>query len=120
MSDLSFDSTDRELSFAVSGPSGTAGYIEVAIAKSLVEDLSDVEVKLNDEEVDYTITSLDDSCLLYLTYLHSTHEVTITLGYKSIPFVETPRGKAIVYGIPIAVAVILIVLYALRRRQQNP
>ncbi len=51
VSALAFNTTSSELSFTVSGPSGTKGYVKVSIAKSLVENVSDVKVYLDGERV---------------------------------------------------------------------
>jgi hypothetical protein len=119
VSALAFNSTSRELSFTVTGPSGTTGYANVYIAKTLVENIADVKVYLNGNQLNYTVTSLDDSWLLHFTYQHSTHKVTVTLGHVSAPFIETPLGKIIAIGIPIIAIVILIILYVLKRKRRS-
>ena len=118
VSSLAFNTTNRTLSFTVSGPSGTKGYVKVTVAKSLVENIADVKVYLDGNQLNYTVTSLDDSWLLHFTYLHSTHKVTISLSAISTPFIETPLGKVVLYGIPITAMVILIVLYVLKKKQR--
>jgi hypothetical protein len=82
VSALAFNSTSRELSFVVSGPSGTSGYVKVTIAKDLVANATDIKVYLDGSPLNYTVTSLGDSWLLYFTYMHSDHAVTIGLGIK--------------------------------------
>jgi len=119
VSALAFNSTSRELSFTVTGSSGTTGYANVYIAKTLVENIADVKVYLNGNQLNYTVTSLDDSWLLHFTYQHSTHKVTVTLGYVSARFIETPLGKIIAIGIPIIAIVILIILYVLKRKRRS-
>jgi len=120
ISELAFNSTSRELSFTVTGPSGTTGYVNVYIAKTLIENIADVKVYLDGVQLNYTATSLDDSWLLHFTYLHSTHKVTIRLGDISFPFIETPLGKVVIYVVPITAIVILIALYFLRKKRGNP
>lgn len=80
VSALAFNSTSRELSFTVSGPSGTRGYVKVTIAKDLVANATDIKVYLDGSQIYYTVESLDDSWLLHFTYMHSDHAVTIGLG----------------------------------------
>ena len=79
ISSLSFDSDTRELNFVVSGPDGTEGYIKIIIAKSLIADMQAVKVKLNNTEIDYTASSIDDSWQIYFTYAHSSHIITVNL-----------------------------------------
>lgn len=77
---LAFNSTGRELSFTVSGPPGTTGYISVTIAKPLIGNISDLKVYLNGTEIIYQVTSTNDSWLLYFTYHHSINNIMISLG----------------------------------------
>jgi len=85
LSALTFDSASRELSFSVSGDSGTTGYVNVNIPKSLVSDVSGLKVYLDSTQIDYTAQSQGDSWLLYLTYHHSSHSVMISLASASSP-----------------------------------
>lgn len=117
ISSLAFNSTSLELSFTVSGSNGTRGYVKVTITKSLISNIADTKVYLNDTQIDYTTASLDDSWLIHLTYQHSTHRVKINLGVISTSFVDTPAGKIVLYGVPIAAALILAFLYALKKKQ---
>ena len=86
-------------------------FLSARIARSIVENIADVKVYLDGNQLNYTATSLDDSWLLYFTYLHSTHKITITLCQASSPFIETPLGKAILYAVSITATAILTVRY---------
>jgi hypothetical protein len=117
VSELAFNSTSRELSFTVTGPSGTAGYVNVYIAKALIDNIADVKASLDGVQLNYTATSMDDSWLLHLTYLHSTHKVTVNLGDISFPFIETPLGKVAIYVVPITAIAVLIALWISRKKR---
>jgi len=110
VSELAFNSTSRELSFTVTGPSGTTGYVNVYIAKTLVDNIADVKVYLDGDQLSYTVTSTDDSWLLHFTYSHSTHKVNINLGL--IPFIPpqliTPLSLGIL-ALALAVATVLLI-----------
>ena len=80
ISELFFNSTSAELSFTVSGEYGTAGYVEVTIAKSLVSSIQDVKVFLDGSQLNVVITGDADSWLLAFTYTHSTHKVIVSLA----------------------------------------
>jgi len=80
VSALAFNSTSLELSFTVSGTSGTAGYVKVAIAKSIVANAENIKVYLDGNQLDYEVTSNSGSWLLTFTYKHSTHQVMISLA----------------------------------------
>jgi parallel beta-helix repeat protein len=79
VSAIAFNSTSSELSFTVNGPSGTDGYVNVSIAKTLVGNVSDLKVYLDGSESEYSITSVDDSWLLMFSYAHGSHQVVVNL-----------------------------------------
>jgi hypothetical protein len=79
ISAFSFNSTSQELSFSVNGTSGTTGYVDVYIPKSLIGDISDLRVLLDGNQVAYTTQSQGDSWLVSFSYHHSTHQVSIAL-----------------------------------------
>ena len=76
---LSFNSTTLELTFSVTGPSGTRGYTQVTIDNSLISNPENLQVKLDGKELEYTITQLDNSWVITLNYSHSTHEISMQL-----------------------------------------
>jgi outer membrane protein assembly factor BamB len=79
LSGLAFNATGKVLSFTASGPSGTTGYAQITLSKSIVADPTGIAVSVDNSSVSYTITSLDDSWLLTLNYTHSTHRVAVDL-----------------------------------------
>jgi hypothetical protein len=97
VSQFSFNSTSRELSFTVSGPSGTTGYVNVYIAKSLIGDISTLKVYLDGNQIDYTAVSTNASWLLHFTYQHSTHRVIVSLG--------SPANSYPLYTVVIVIAI---------------
>jgi hypothetical protein len=106
VSALFFNSTSAELSFTVSGESGTAGYVEITIAKSLVSSVQDIKVYLDGAELNVAITSDEDSWLLSFNYLHSTHNVKISLAANA----DATTFIGIKYWMWIAIAVIAAVI----------
>lgn len=90
VSNLAFNSTSQELSFTVTGPTGTTGYVEVCIAKSLIQDPANLKVYLDEEQLNYTSTQTEESWIIYFTYHHSTHTVTLNMGTTQLKlFQET-------------------------------
>jgi hypothetical protein len=80
VSQLAFNSTSAELSFTVSGVEGTTGFVKATIAKSLISNGADVTVFLDGNQLNYTLTSTDESWVLLFNYSHSTHEVAVYMG----------------------------------------
>ena len=98
ISELEFKPSSRKLSFTVSGPSGTTGFIDLTIAKTLVADVMDLRVYLNGTETGYTVSSTDDAWILSFTYAHSTHQVVIDIADRTPPTVSftAPTEGAVV------------------------
>jgi parallel beta-helix repeat protein len=82
LSGVTFNSTTCELSFGVVGPSGTSGYVEVCIPKSLVNNSSLLKVYLDGEQLTYLVEMREDFWLISFTYRHSVHEILINFGFS--------------------------------------
>ena len=96
---LAFNSESHELNFTVTGESGTTGYADVYIAKSIIDDIANVKAYLDGGKVEYTATSINDSWLLHFSYQHSTHEVSIRLGLPPPEsLLEDPLALALIIG----------------------
>jgi len=80
ISELAFNSTSKIMSFTVSGPSGTTGYTNVTIAKTLIPDIENLQIYVDGNQVTYAVTSTEYYWLIHFTYTHSTHEVLIILN----------------------------------------
>ena len=77
VSALSFNGTSQEISFTVSGPNGTTGYVKATVSKNLMPDDQKIKVFIDDKPMTCVITSNDNSWILTFTYQHSTHQVKI-------------------------------------------
>ena len=116
VSDLVFNSTSGELSFTVSGASGTTGYADVYISKSLVNDISTVKACIDGNTINYTITSTVEAWILHFVYHHSTHEVTINLNNATTSkFSIMQLLQGIIYGAIISLSVIVVLLLIFRK-----
>jgi hypothetical protein len=106
VSALFFNSTSSELSFSVSGMSGTWGYVEVTISKTLVSSIQDVKVYLDGNQLNVAVTDDGDAWLLLFTYTHSTHAVLVSLA--AVPEVGVESwvwiASTVVVGVLFAVA----------------
>ena len=80
LSALSFDASTKVFSFVVSGDTGTEGYVEVFIPKTMLNDTSAVKILIDNNQVDYSVQPQRDGWLLYFSYHHSTHKVELSLG----------------------------------------
>jgi hypothetical protein len=119
VSQLVFNSNSSQLSFSVAGPSGTSGYVYVYIPKSLIQDTSNLQVFLDQTQLVPTIQSDGDSWLVYFTYTHSSHDVTVDLTGEAN--IGTANNSLLFYAIPIAAVIVVAVvaLVVLRRRKKT-
>ena len=106
VTELFFNSTNSELSFTVNGSPGTAGYVKVTIAKSLVTSIQNVKVYLDGEQLNAAITSSDDYWLLSFNYMHSTHHVIVSLNTNTV----VEQSPSLDYRMLIIIIVIIVVV----------
>lgn len=85
VTELAFNSTSNQLSFSVTGPSRTTGFVDVGIAKNIVPDITNLQIYLDNTKLTYTTTSTPDTWFIHLQYNHSTHKVIINLGQTIVP-----------------------------------
>lgn len=120
ISDLAFNSTSHQLTFTVTGATGTSGYTDVIVAKSLIKDITLIQVLIDGEQTQYSAKETTDSWLLHLTYQHSTHEVTLQLNSTSTN--STSQNQYVMYatvGVVIAVGLIAATFLLKRRNKKS-
>jgi hypothetical protein len=116
-SGFSFDSTNQELRFNVTGPTGTMGCTNVTIAKSFLANIDNLKVYLDGNPIDCNIISSDTFWLLSFTYHHSTHQVKISLSTDEPAFFDITLAGVILTVI--LVAVLLTVLGTIVHRKKQ-
>jgi hypothetical protein len=79
ISDMTFNSDSKKLSFNVSGVPGTNGYSRIVISKELVANGSEIKVSLDGADMSYQLSSTNTSWILYFEYHHSSHKVVASL-----------------------------------------
>jgi hypothetical protein len=103
VTDLGFNSETAQLSFSVRGESGTIGYAEIYVAKSLVGDASQIKASIDGAAANFTVSSTGESWVLYFSYHHSSHTVVFSLNGAISP-VATPNVPELM--LPIVLLVI--------------
>jgi len=79
ITELAFNSTTKTITFTLSGPHGTTGYTNITIAKTLINNITNLTIYLDDHQIEYLATATEHTWLIHFTYTHSTHKVTIQL-----------------------------------------
>lgn len=98
---LAFNNETSTLSFNVTGPSETTGYVKATISKTLLANGENLQVHMDGKQLNYSVTSTVSSWVIALNYSHSTHQISINL--------ETNASSTL----PLDNEVILIVIIAL-------
>ncbi len=99
LTSLTFNSATNELSFGVSGPSGTTGLTKVCIPQSLIPDISKINVTLDGSTINYTSFSEENVWILTFTYHHSSHTIAIALGSTTSTVPELPYCTPVIITI---------------------
>jgi parallel beta-helix repeat protein len=106
----------QELTFNVSGPFETTGYVKIYISKALFRNVTEAAVYLDGEQIEYTVLSTDESWILYFAYSHSTHSVSVKLT-NAAPESSNSVGAWLAPGIFVAcVASVGFLLYFKKRK----
>ncbi len=90
VSPLVYNSNANVVNFNVSGSSGTTGYTEAFISKTMLPDATEASVILDGKQQNVTTSSIGDSWVLYFVYPHSAHEVSIRMQESVIPEFSAP------------------------------
>jgi len=104
VSGLVFDSAKGLLNFTVSGPTGTYGFFDATIAKTLLS--GQPIVMIDGMEHPASVTEDTNFWYIHVTYSHSEHQITIG-GSNTIP--EFPP-------IPLLAIIFILAMIILRRR----
>lgn len=120
VSQIAFSSTSLEFSFTVNGTSGTSGYVNFYIAKSLVRNIDGLSVYLDGDKLPYTVASHGDSWLVSFTYHHSSHHITIELGSASAASSNLTGYWVVALIVPLIIAgIIIYVIYKPQKTKPN-
>jgi hypothetical protein len=118
---FAFNSTTYELSFNISGPSETTGYVQLITAKNLFSNPEKIRVYLDGNQLNYSVVPTEDSWLITLTYSHSTHRIIMCLESAMTSNVSFNVDYRVLLGVVISLtaALILIIVILVPRRKKN-
>jgi hypothetical protein len=108
LTQFAFNSTSKELGFIVSGPSGTKGYVDIYIPKTLISDISTLKTYIDGKQIAFNSESQVDSWLISFTYSHSQHTITMSIGSVSEVTYPDSLSQWIIYIAPIAAIAALV------------
>jgi hypothetical protein len=116
---LVFDNTTATLSFNVTGPEGTTGYVKVTIAKNMVLNSNQLLAYMDGQTLNYTVTSTSDSWIYLFTYHHSTHQIILHISENALA-AQTVGSEVLLVAIVAVLSIFLCAIaYATIRRDNN-
>ena len=108
---LTFNPENSELNLSVTGESGTIGFVDLYVSKSLVENVSAIQAYIDDNPVSYTVTSTDDTWILHFYYHHSSHNILFDLSGAKISSVpDMPEASSVPEMPNVALSLIIVAL----------
>jgi len=113
---FNFNADTQEITFNVSGPSETTGYVKIYISKTLFQYITEATVYLDGEQIYYTTSSTGESWILYFVYSHSTHNVAVKFA-NAVP--ESPNSAEVWLATAIVVACAASVGFLLYLRKRK-
>lgn len=108
---FAFDSADSKLSFVASGPSGSTGYVEIYIPKTILGDISKLATTIDGRQVSFNYQNQADAWLITFGYTHSSHTIVMSID-RSVQAPNNSGGgdnsQTLLYvAVPLAVIVVL-------------
>lgn len=80
VSGISFNSTGNTLNFNVAGPSGTMGFVNLSVFKTLITDIANLKVCIDGNSVSFVPADNGGYYSIQFTYTQSIHNVTVVLS----------------------------------------
>ena len=116
ISEFQFNTTDKKLSFNVTGPTGTKGFCNVTIPANLL--WGDFSLFINGislvEGINYTKTYNGTYYTFYITYTHSEHTIEV-IGTEVVPEISS----ALIF-LALTTVVILVFIFTKKSTRNGP
>ncbi len=111
-----FEKDEQKLTIKVSGPDGTLGATDIYVPIDLC-DPEDIEIQLDGELINYTLTQNETYYHIHIEYIHSVHELTADFNHISeVPSEPTDKVEgflANIYLLALIIALIIILLLSI-------
>ncbi len=118
---FSFSPETQELSFTASGPSGSHGYVNIYIPKTILSDISTLKAYIDGNEVNFTSQSQTDYWLISFSYSHSTHTIKMSFGNQTLlPDSGFPSSLVVITAITVVVVAVVAVFGFKRKTPPSP
>ncbi len=121
ISAFTFDGTLPQVSFIVSGPSGTTGYVKITIAKTFMPTTDNLQVYLDGNPINYDLVSNVNSWTVTFYYSHSEHRVTINAPASAVQEgLPSWFWNTVTVAVSLGVAASVCVIIWLAKKRRHP
>ncbi len=114
ISDIGFNEKTSDINFTASGPSTTTGYVNATILENLMPEAENIKVYLDGNQINYSLTSNENSWGLSFAYNHSVHRIAIVFA-SQLPIPEFSSW----FALPLTMIVTLAVTVYFKRRKRQ-
>jgi hypothetical protein len=90
---FNYNAATTQITFGVSGPDGSTGYVQVCVPKSVLPDPTVMKVALDGTTVQTTYLSSGNVWLVIFIYSHSSDSVVMTLNPLAATLTPTPTSN---------------------------
>ena len=80
VTDIVYNPESGELNLSVTGQTGTTGFVDVYVSKSLVGNVSAIQAYIDQNPVEFTVSETEDNWILHFNYHHSSHNIVFNLS----------------------------------------
>ncbi len=80
VTDIVYNPESGELNLSVTGQTGTTGFVDVYVSKSLVGNVSAIQAYIDQNPVEFTVSETKDNWILHFNYHHSSHNIVFNLS----------------------------------------
>lgn len=115
---VNFDSKNRSLDINVGGPDGTLGVCNITVPKVIVSSISDIEVYLDDQPLEFTLIEYSESYFISIKYQHSTHKLSVNFA-RHFSVEKLAYLFPFIVGVMVGVALTLIITTIKWRKRLN-
>jgi hypothetical protein len=99
ITEMNFNMTTRLLTFRAQGPSATSGYVNVTLENDPSFNPQNIIVQLDNQPIQYTVESTNQSWNLYFIYTHSIHNIMVDFTGNSIE-IKNPSSPTLLIDGP--------------------
>jgi hypothetical protein len=122
---VKFDKVNKKLTVIVSGINRTTGSCNISIPKTLLNSTKDIALWLDDKPLNFTLSQNKTFYHIYVTYLHSTHELIADFRHIYEGSGKTPEEGEKDFPsyfyvlILFIIIIIIIIIVVIRVRKEN-